>query len=452
MPQIRVLLGYQQGQVFSLSNHNVVIGRDVKSDIVLHPDSAASRRHAEILFVEGQWRVKDLGSVNGTVLNGQPVREELLSDKDEVVIGDNVFVFEDKDADSARIAEAASHTNVLDSRCYHNRPDVQALVLAMRDKTEAAKAEITKVTAGKGEVVRDLLTALISFGHVLLSGARGGAGHALLSTLSHAVSLKFVRLPMAAKLTAADLAGKETLAVDETTGQQEYRFQRGPIFSNVILAENINCAAPEAQSVVLNAMNEYLVPAAGQNWPMEDPFFVVATRSSQLEQGARPFAESQLDRFMFNLRLVLPEKNGTTPVTHPGAPTNPIEPIMTHRQILALRATVRDLAVSDHLVKYTVRLVRATRPTDRRAPEFIRTYVHSGAGPRAAHYLILGAKARAVISGRLHATTDDVRSVALPTLRHRIFPNATAATEGIDSDQIVERLIQAVPEPGDENS
>ncbi len=453
MPQIRVLLGYQQGHVFSLGDNPVVIGRDPKADIVLHPDSAASRRHAEIYPVAGGWRIRDMGSVNGSELNGRRLKDEPLSDKDEVVVGDNVFVFENKSPDASRIAEAASQTIPIKATSVANRPEIQALVQAMSERTKIIEREIGKAIVGQVDIIRDVLTAIISRGHVLLIGMPGLAKTTLVRTISEVLDLQFKRIQFTPDLMPSDITGTDILEVDDTTGKKEYRFIRGPIFTQMLLADEINRTPPKTQAALLEAMQEYRVTAAGQTFTLDSPFFVLATQNPLEQEGTYPLPEAQLDRFMFSVYVDYPSESEEESIAK--ATTSPqkytLNKVLTARQILELQAAVRDLPVSDHVIKYAVRLVRSTRPNDQRAPEFIKKYIHCGAGPRAAQYLILGAKARAVIDGRLLVTTDDVRAVARPTLRHRIFTNFTADSEGMDADKIVKKLISSVEEPGEKD-
>lgn len=453
MPQIRVLLGYQQGHVFALADRPVIIGRDPKADIVLHPDSAASRRHAEIYPVAGGWRIRDLGSVNGSEMNGRRLSDEPLGDKDELVVGDNVFVFENKSPEVSRIAEAASQTIPTKATSVANRPEIQALVQAMGERTKLIEREIGKAVVGRVEIIRDVLTAIISRGHVLLISMPGLTKTTLVRTISEVLDLQFKRILLTPDLMPADIIGTEVLELDEATGKKEYRFVRGPVFTQMLLADEINRTPPKTQAALLEAMQECRVTAAGQAFSLDAPFFVLATQSPLQHEGTHPLPEAQLDRFMFSAYVDYPTESEEERIARATASPQQytLNKILTARQILELQAAVRDLPVSDHVVKYAVRLVRSTRPNDQRAPDFVKKYVHCGAGPRAAQYLVLGAKARAIIDGRLLVTADDVRAVARPTLRHRISTNFAATGDGIDADKIVKKLVAAVEEPGEKD-
>ena len=471
MPHIRVLVGYQQGRVFPMAAQSLVIGRDPTSDIALHPQGSASRRHAEIYLANGHWRIKDLGSANGTSVNGAAISDNALNDKDEVHIGDNVFRFEAgvqgvpvavADPGVApravpsvppRAAAVERHAQASAEPEIANRPEVQALVQAMSERTRLIEQEIGKAIVGQVEIVRDVLTAIISRGHVLLIGMPGLAKTLLVRTISEVLDLKFKRIQFTPDLMPSDITGTDILEVDERTGKKEYRFIQGPIFTQMLLADEINRTPPKTQAALLEAMQEYRVTAAGHTIALEPPFFVLATQNPLEQEGTYPLPEAQLDRFMFSVYVDYPSE-GEEEIIAKATTTHQkytLNKVMTARDIIELQTAVRDLPVSDHVVKYAVRLVRSTRPADQRAPDFIKKYIHCGAGPRAAQYLLLGAKARAVIDGRLLVTTDDVRGVARPVMRHRIFTNFTADSEGMDSDKIVQKLLELVEEPGEKD-
>ena len=441
MPQIRVKLGLNEGSIVPLAERAVVIGRDPVSDIPLNVESPASRHHAEIAPQNGAWVIRDLGSVNGTMVNGENVTERALKNRDEIVIGDAVFIYED-----------FAETGV--SRDIPEQPrEVHELVTAMSQRTKLIEREIGKAIVGQLEIIREVLTAIVSRGHVLLIGMPGLAKTTLVRTISEVLNLHFRRIQFTPDLMPSDITGTDILEVDDNTGKKEYRFIKGPIFTQMLLADEINRTPPKTQAALLEAMQEYRVTAAGHTFTLEPPFFVLATQNPLEQEGTYPLPEAQLDRFMFSVYIDYPteaEEETIAKVTT-AAQNYTLNKILDARQIIELQNAVRDLPVSDHVVKYAVRLVRATRPADSRAPDFIRKWIHCGAGPRAAQYLLLGAKARAVIDGRLLVTANDVRSIARPVLRHRMFTNFTADSEGMDTDKIVQKLLEAVPEPGEKD-
>jgi MoxR-like ATPase len=332
-------------------------------------------------------------------------------------------------------------------------PEVQALVQQMSQRTQVITREIAKAIVGQREIVLDVLTAIISRGHVLLIGMPGLAKTTLVRTIADVLDLKFRRIQFTPDLMPSDITGTDILEVDDATGKKEYRFIKGPIFSQILLADEINRTPPKTQAALLEAMQEYRVTAAGQTFALEPPFFVLATQNPLEQEGTYPLPEAQLDRFMFSVYIDYPteEEEETIAKVTTAAQNYTLNKVLDARAIIELQNAVRDLPISDHVVKYSVRLVRSTRPADPRAPDFIKKWIHCGAGPRAAQYLLLAAKARAVIDGRLLVTTNDVRSIARPVLRHRMFTNFTADSEGMDTDKIVQRLLETVAEPGEKD-
>jgi MoxR-like ATPase len=247
----------------------------------------------------------------------------------------------------------------------------------------------------------------------------------------------------------SDITGTDVIEEDRTTGRREFRFVKGPVFSNLILADEINRTPPKTQAALLQAMQEYHVTAGGQTYPLDLPFFVLATQNPIEQEGTYPLPEAQLDRFMFMVMVGYPsreEERQIVKATTTEAIGEP-EPVLTSEDVLALQRVVRKIPVSQHVVDYAVNLVRASRPEDGTAPDFVKNYLTWGAGPRAAQYLILGAKSRALLHGRLNVAAEDVRAVAKPVMRHRLFTNFNADAEGITSDHIVDKLMQTVAEP-----
>ena len=327
--------------------------------------------------------------------------------------------------------------------------EVQEMVARMSQLTSLIRDEIGKAIVGQVDIIMDMLTAIISRGHVLLIGMPGLAKTTLVRTISEVLDLEFKRIQFTPDLMPSDITGTDILEVDEDTGKKEYRFIKGPIFTQILLADEINRTPPKTQAALLEAMQEYRVTASGKTFDLDAPFFVLATQNPLEQEGTYPLPEAQLDRFMFSIFVDYPSEEEEELIAK--FTTSMIKPILSKvmkaEQILELQKTVRSLPVSDHVLKYAVRLVRATRPGDKRAPEFISRWISCGSGPRAAQNIIVAAKARAVIAGRLLVTTDDVRSVARPVLRHRIFTNFTADSEGMNTDKIVNKLLESVPEP-----
>jgi MoxR-like ATPase len=325
---------------------------------------------------------------------------------------------------------------------------VHDLAAAYEQMTE----QIGKVIVGQTDVIEQLLMALFSRGHCLLVGVPGLAKTLLVSTVSRILHLSFKRIQFTPDLMPADITGTDILQDDPETGLRKFVFLPGPIFANMILADEINRTPPKTQAALLEAMQEHHVTAGGHSYHLPEPFFVLATQNPIEQEGTYPLPEAQLDRFMFNIIVGYPSRaeeldimKRTTSVQKPK-----VEALLNGDQILALQEIVRQVVVADHVFAYAADLVRATRPRDAGVPKFIPELVAWGAGPRASQYLILGGKARAILHGRLHVTTDDVRAVAYPVLRHRLVTTFNADAEGVTTDDIISRLIKAVPLPQEE--
>jgi len=309
--------------------------------------------------------------------------------------------------------------------------------------------EIHKVIIGQDEVIELLLICLFCKGHCLVVGVPGLAKTLLVRTVAQVLKLKFSRIQFTPDLMPSDITGTQVIEEDVTTGKRSFRFVKGPIFANIVLADEINRTPPKTQSALLEAMQEYKVTAGGEDYPLELPFFVLATQNPIEQEGTYPLPEAQLDRFMFNIYIDYPEREEeklivkTTTYEEVEEP----RPVLRGSDILAIQNIVRRVPISDHVVNYVISLVRATRPTCPEAPSFVKEWLSWGAGPRAAQYLVLGAKARTILDGRLNVTCDDVRAVAIPVLRHRIFTNFNADAAGIDSVKVIERLLETIPEP-----
>ena len=310
-------------------------------------------------------------------------------------------------------------------------------------------AELHKVIIGQDAVIELLMQAILSRGHCLLVGVPGLAKTLMISTLSEVLKLSFNRIQFTPDLMPSDITGTDIIEEDLTTGRRAFRFVKGPVFANIILADEINRTPPKTQAALLQAMQEYHVTAGGNSYALDLPFFVLATQNPIEQEGTYPLPEAQLDRFMFMITVDYPSRDEerlivkSTTMDVKGEP----EAVLSGEDILALQRIVRKIPVSQHVVDYSVNLTRATRPGDGTAPDFVKNYLTWGAGPRAAQYLVLGAKSRALLHGRFNVSAEDVRAVAPPVMRHRMFTNFNADAEGITPDNIVEMLIKAVPEP-----
>ncbi len=319
---------------------------------------------------------------------------------------------------------------------------VEELASAKRQILE----QIEKRVVGQREVVEHLLISLFSRGHCLFVGVPGLAKTLLISTLADVLNLSFNRIQFTPDLMPSDITGTDILEEDKATGHRAFRFVQGPLFANIILADEVNRTPPKTQAALLQAMQEYRITAGGRTYPLDLPFLVFATQNPIEQEGTYPLPEAQLDRFMFLVDVGYPSAEEEVQIvksTTSGAPPK-LEKILSPERILALQELVRRVPVPDHVVRYAVELVRNTRPKEPGVPEFVSKNVSWGAGPRASQYLVLAAKARAILSGRFVASVEDVRALARPVLRHRVLPNFTAESEGTTSVKLVDQLVSTV--------
>jgi len=331
--------------------------------------------------------------------------------------------------------------------------DMQA-VQDLQDAYRKIKSEIGKVIIGQEAVIEQLLIALLARGHCLLVGVPGLAKTLLISTLAEILDLKFSRIQFTPDLMPSDITGTEIIEEDRASGTRSFKFVRGPVFANIILADEINRTPPKTQAALLQAMQENEVSAAGDTFKLDQPFFVLATQNPIEQEGTYPLPEAQLDRFMFNIFVDYPslDEEEEIVMTTTAAPVAKLEKTLGARQIIELQQLVRTIPVSPHVVSYAVRLARATRPNEPGAPEFVKNWVSWGAGPRAGQFLVLAAKVRALLEpdeeGRLRPTPsiEDVRFAALPVFRHRIVTSFNAEAEGVDTIAITKKLLETVKE------
>ena len=307
------------------------------------------------------------------------------------------------------------------------------------------KAELGKAIVGQHDVIEEILIALFAGGHCLITGAPGLAKTLLVKSISEIFDLKFSRIQFTPDLMPADITGMEVLR--ETDGGRQLSFVPGPVFANIILADEINRTPPKTQAALLESMQAHQVTAAGRSHPLPEPFFVLATQNPIEMEGTYPLPEAQLDRFMFNVYIdYLPEDQEVTVVqqTTSGDP-EPIQPLFDADDVLRFNALVRKVPIAEDLARYAVRLAATSRPHQENTPDFINEWVSWGAGLRAAQFLVLGAKARTLVQGRSHVTIEDVRALAAPVLRHRILVNYRAEAEGMTTGKVIEQLLETVP-------
>ena len=325
--------------------------------------------------------------------------------------------------------------------------DDAKMVEEIRDVFQKIKAELSNVVVGQEEVVEQLLIAIFARGHALLVGVPGLAKTLLIRTLSETMSLSFSRIQFTPDLMPSDITGTEVLQEDKSTGERTFKFLPGPIFANIILADEINRTPPKTQAALLEAMQEHQVTAGGTRHKLEPPFFVLATQNPIEQEGTYPLPEAQQDRFMFNIKVDYPTEEEELQVMKMTTATyqGKVAQVLDGKTIQRLQEVVRKVPIAEHVIRYAMQFARLTRLNNPDAPDFVKQYVGWGAGPRACQYLVLGAKARAVLQGRNYVSSDDIRAVAHPVLRHRVLPNFSAEAEGITPDIIIDKLIELIP-------
>ncbi|MBN1916837.1 MAG: MoxR family ATPase [Verrucomicrobia bacterium] len=322
------------------------------------------------------------------------------------------------------------------------REAVERLAAARTEMT----AEIGKVIVGQRHVIDHLLITILCRGHALMVGVPGIAKTMMVKTISEVLDLKFSRIQFTPDLMPSDITGTDVIEEDVSTGHRVVKFIKGPIFANIVLADEINRTPPKTQAAMLQVMEEHEVTVGTKTYPLEEPFFVIATQNPIELEGVYPLPEAQLDRFMFNLRVHYPTVAEEVAVVQSTTSTYKAElrSVLTGQDIVRLQGLVRQVPIADEVVEYAVRLVSATRPDRPEAPDFVKEYLSWGASPRASQYLTLGAKARAILQGNLAVTFDDVRAVAEPVLHHRIILNFHARSEDVQPETIIERLVDSV--------
>jgi len=415
----------------------VRIGRASDNELCVPCDSVSS--HHALIAREGDgFRITDAGSRNGILANGQQVQALELHDGTTFALGDVEFVFSAHD-EVAETAPAPAAT----------KEDPLAAIAGFKSAHEKVLGEIGKVVIGQREVLNQMLVALFARGHCLLIGVPGLAKTLMVRTLGRAINLDSNRIQFTPDLMPADITGTDILEEDAATGKRVFRFHRGPIFTHLLLADEINRTPPKTQAALLEAMQEQRVTISGTSYDLPDPFMVLATQNPIEQEGTYPLPEAQLDRFMFCILLGYPtaqEEQQVIMETTRDLQTT-LTSVLNAADVHQLQHLVRQVPVSEHVALYALNLIRATRPNLEGSPEFVNRWVRWGAGTRAGQYLLLAAKAHVLLQGRFSISCADVREHALPVLRHRIFPNFTAASESITTDQIVKKILETVKEP-----
>jgi MoxR-like ATPase len=428
-----VTAGQHAGQRFAFSEAPILLGADETCTIRLF-DAGVRPQHAMLdRTPSGGWRLAALDAAAAIACRGQRVTALDIEPGTVFRLGGAELRFEAE----AGEAEATSP------------PDIEAGVAALHAARSRLADEIGRVIVGQREVVDQALVALFAQGHCLLIGVPGLGKTLLVRTLAAALDLDARRIQFTPDLMPADITGTDILEEDAQTGHRHFRFSRGPVFTNVLLADEINRTPPKTQAALLEAMQERRVTAAGTTHPLPAPFLVLATQNPIELEGTYPLPEAQLDRFMFAVKVDYPrvEEEVEVLVATTSGPEARVAPVLDGAAVLRFQRLVRQVPVSRHVAQYTADLVRASRPSQPHAPAFVNQWVRWGAGPRAGQCLLLAAKARAVLAGRFQVSCEDVRAYALPVLRHRLFRNFAAVSDGVQTDEIVGRLLEHVPEP-----
>ena len=456
MARLTILEGPDAGQTFDISKGTVTVGRTADNDVCIN-HASISRQHAVLTSLQGFWKLEDVGSHNGTFINGQKITSTLLKGDCDIIFGNIRVQFLLNGAQGGSIAAQSFPGTAEDA--FRTAPPTMPTGQGGSFSPEEIKGigaitgqvlgELGRVIVGQKDVAAQLLIAIAAGGHCLMIGLPGLAKTLMVSTLAKILKLNFKRVQFTPDLMPSDIIGTDILDVEEGTGRRSFRFIKGPIFTNMLLADEINRTPPKTQAALLEAMQEKQVTASNQLFKLEPPFFVLATQNPLEQEGTYPLPEAQLDRFMFNIFVDYPKAEEEEQIVMATTMKQKVDlrQVISAEDIIRIQGIVRDLPVSPHVVKYATRLVRMTRPNSDEAPEFIKQHIHCGAGPRAAQCLVLGAKARAVLSGRVNVSCADVKALAIPVLRHRLFTNFTADSEGITTDAIVTKLVETVPEP-----
>ena len=326
------------------------------------------------------------------------------------------------------------------------------IIRKLTEARERITEQLSKVIVGQQHVIEELLITLFSRGHCLLEGVPGLAKTLMISTLARTLDLSFSRIQFTPDLMPADITGTEIIEENRSTGARERRFLEGPLFSHIVLADEINRTPPKTQAALLEAMQERQVTVGRVRHPLADPFFVLATQNPIEQEGTYPLPEAQQDRFMFKVYVNYPSFQDEFEVARRTTTlqTEQIQPVLTAPDIVELQRLVREVPASDHVIRYALSLVRQTRVGNAGVPDFVQDMVGWGAGPRAVQFLILGGKARALLHGRTHVATDDIQALARPVLRHRLVVNFAAQSDGVSADKIIDRLLAATPTKEDE--
>ena len=502
-------IGAQVSEV-QIPETGMTLGRSAEGNDLQINDPSISGNHCRYIPQNGQWVLQDLGSTNGTFVNGTQIppapQAVLVSNGDKIKMGDILADFVcsapaakpaaaapaqqqrqaapaqaakpaapaapaakpaakqapaaksavkaapgKKGAEGAKVSERKS-TWTAPALHIDNTPppemsaDDVALIRLLNEKYSAAKEQLSKVVIGQMPVIEEVLTAVFARGHALLMGVPGLAKTLLIATLSKVLDLRFKRVQFTPDLMPSDITGTDVLEEDKASGARKFRFVEGPVFTNMLLADEINRTPPKTQAALLEAMQEHHITVGSHTYDLPEPFFVLATQNPIEQEGTYPLPEAQMDRFLFNIIVHYPQHDDEMTIIRnvtSGTKTK-LEKILDGETVIKLQDVVKRVPVAPHVIEYACNLARATRPKEPDAPDFVKELVGWGAGPRAGISLITAAKARAILHGRHHTTMGDVSAVAMPVLRHRVITTFAAEAAGVSSDDIVNMLLKAL--------
>ena len=445
----------EQTKAYALPEQGVKIGRDPGQCQLALKDPDVSSLHAFICCRNGAWMLQDLGSTNGTYVNGNKITTVGLKSGDRIKFGASVNakieIEEPKKAVVAppKPAEPAPEPAKTQIKVDNTPPpemsaDDVELIKLLNEKFALAKENLSQVVIGQMDVIELVLTAIFARGHVLLMGVPGLAKTLLIATLSQVLDLKFKRVQFTPDLMPSDITGTDVLEEDKESGERKFRFVEGPVFTNMLLADEINRTPPKTQAALLEAMQEHHITVGTKTYNLPEPFFVMATQNPIEQEGTYPLPEAQMDRFLFNIIVKYPSAADEETIIRNVTSNRKVklEKVLDGETVQKLQDVVKRVPVAPHVIQYAATLARMSRPKEPGVPDFVKELVGWGAGPRAGISLITAAKAWAILHGRHHCTMKDVESVAMPVLRHRVITTFAAEAAGVTSDDLVNMLLK----------
>ena len=444
-----------QTKAYALPEQGVKIGRDPGQCQLALQDPDVSSLHAFMCCKNGAWMLQDLGSTNGTYVNGNKITTVGLKSGDRIKFGESVSAkIEIEEPKKEVVAPPKPATpppppqktaiKVDNTPPPEMSADDVELIKLLNDKFKLAKENLSQVVIGQMDVIELVLTAIFARGHVLLMGVPGLAKTLLISTLSQVLDLKFKRVQFTPDLMPSDITGTDVLEEDRESGGRKFRFVEGPVFTNMLLADEINRTPPKTQAALLEAMQEHHITVGTKTYNLPEPFFVMATQNPIEQEGTYPLPEAQMDRFLFNIIVKYPSAADEETIIRNVTSNRKVklEKVLDGETVQKLQEVVKRVPVAPHVIQYAATLARMSRPKEPDVPDFVKELVGWGAGPRAGISLITAAKAWAILHGRHHCTMKDVEAVAMPVLRHRVITTFAAEAAGVTSDDLVNMLLK----------